>query len=794
MTMLKNSRNLILVTWIAIIAVCAGYSFSQVSIVSDVSQFMPAADSKQDQLLLNQLNSGVTPRLILIALQDEDKNLLSKMSRNYAAKLRQSGLFYRVDNGENMIDKSERTLLKKYRYLLDSNTQANSFTAPALKSVFEQRFNELASPTATFNKQNLREDPTNAFLNVIMTLTQSRGNKTNRGLWFSKDGQRALLLAETIAPGYALEKQQLVLNTLQTAFDDLNGRTQTTRLYMSGPSVFAVHSRNSIRTETQILSGIASVAIFVITILAFRSTRVVLTSALPLASAIIVATSSVGIIFGEIHGITLAFGITLLGVAIDYPIHVFSHLSNDSTVIGNIRKIWPTLRLGILTTIAAYMAMLSPGFTGLAQLGLFAMIGLTVAAVVTRWILPALLPERWVPAHNIHSAWLNHILLEPSRGRIVIAIIIALVAIITLWQHDSPIWEDNLTALSPISKKAIALDHQLRNDIGASGVNNILVISTAHLEQTLQQSEQLAKQLQVLIDSRIISGYDMASKFLPSLKTQAERQKMLPTEAVLRTTLNQAIESLAFDANQFEPFIQAVSQAKTLAPLQIEELTGTSIGIRVSSLLYANNDQWIAMIPLAGLKQEGKILAWLSAQNNPNLSYLNITAASNRLINNYRNAALERIKWSSILILLVLIVGLRSFKQVGVAILPVLLAIILDVLIILLGFGERLTLFHLVALLLVFGIGIDYSLFFGRTSEAKHRRLQTAYALCVCAISTFTVFAILAFSTTPVLAYLGKTVALGVVLCFFSAMLLSQQRSSPELENSPKTTKDSLAT
>jgi len=792
--MSQNGRNKILIIWAVIILVCAGYIYSQVKIVTDVSQFMPAAGSKQDQLLLNQLNSGITPRLILIALEGKDKNLLSKMSRNYAAKLRESKLFHRVDNGENLIDKNERTLLKKYRYLLDNKTNQSTFTAPMLEVEFRQRFNELTSPTSTFNKKSLREDPTNAFLNLTMTLTQSRGNKTKRGLWFSKDGHRALLLAETIAPGYALDKQQLVINTLNDAFTELSEDNKVIQLHISGPSVFAVNSSNSIRTETQILSGIASAAILLITILAFRSARVVLTSALPLASAIIVATSCVGLIFGEIHGITLAFGITLLGVAIDYPIHVFSHLSNDSTVVSNIRKIWPTLRLGILTTMVAYLAMISPGFSGLAQLGLFAMIGLMVAAIITRWILPALMPETWTPGHKIHRAWLEHILMAPSNARILIAITIALAAIVILWQHDEPFWEENLTALSPIPKKAIALDHQLRNDIGASGVNHLLVISTVHLEETLEQSEQLTKALQALIDSGTISGYDMASKYLPSHKTQTERQSYLPTEPDLRSALNQAVESLPFDVTQFEPFVQAVTQAKTLPPLELNDLSGTSTGIRVSSLIFANNDQWTAIVPLSGLKQEEQILSWLSNQNNPNLSYLNITAASNLLINNYRSAAFDRIKWSSILILIVLVIGLRSFKQVGIAILPVLLAIILDVLILLLGFDERLTLFHLVALLLVFGIGIDYSLFFSRTNEAKHKRLQTAYALCVCALSTFTVFGILAFSNTPVLAYLGKTVALGVVLCFFSAMLLSQRQSSPNTTNNQLTKNDSLPT
>ncbi|MCZ7601113.1 MAG: hypothetical protein M5U09_29895 [Gammaproteobacteria bacterium] len=81
--------------------------------------------------------------------------------------------------------------------------------------------------------------------------------------------------------------------------------------------------------------------------------------------------------FGNIHGITLAFGITLIGVAVDYPIHFFSHLKGGRAHAEEcIRTIWPTPALGVISTIIAYAIRVLSEFTGLKQLGLFTVVGL----------------------------------------------------------------------------------------------------------------------------------------------------------------------------------------------------------------------------------------------------------------------------------------------------------------------------------------------------------------------------------------------------------------------------------
>src|SRR6185295_15777367 len=110
------------------------------------------------------------------------------------------------------------------------------------------------------------------------------------------------------------------------------------------------------------------------------------------ASGALAGVAAVSLGFGAVHGITLGFGVTLIGEAVDYAIYLFTQIAPGITPDDTLAHIWPTLRLGLLTSICGFGAMLLSGFPGLAQLGLFSIAGLVVAVAVTRYVLPALLP------------------------------------------------------------------------------------------------------------------------------------------------------------------------------------------------------------------------------------------------------------------------------------------------------------------------------------------------------------------------------------------------------------------
>ncbi len=124
---------------------------------------------------------------------------------------------------------------------------------------------------------------------------------------------------------------------------------------------------------------------------AYRRVGALVLSALPLASAAVAGLAAVSAVFGTVHGITLAFGFTLLGVAQDYPLHLLSHRRPGVAPADVARKLWPPLATGIASTSIAYLTFWFSGVTGLQQLACFTVTGLAVAGATTRWLLPPMM-------------------------------------------------------------------------------------------------------------------------------------------------------------------------------------------------------------------------------------------------------------------------------------------------------------------------------------------------------------------------------------------------------------------
>ena len=785
---LPLSRLLITSAWLLSLLACGWIVLNKLQLVTNVAQFMPQAKTPAEKLLVDELHQGTAARIILIAIEGGDIKSITQASKHLAEQLRNHEQFARVDNGQQSLQSLENTPLFRYRYLLSPNITADYFSPPALHKVFEQRLLDLTSPLALFNKQLLPQDPTNEVGALVQLLLSQDKTHSRFGVWVSPDStstasahdKRALLLAETRAQGYDVQAQTEAINTIRSAFRQVQqamGKSSggDLRLILSGPAVFAANSKNQIQQEVTTLSALASVAVMLILWLAYRRLTLVVVNAVPLVSALLTAAAALTLIYGPIHGITLAFGITVIGVAIDYPIHMFSHLSGKLSVSDEFKAIWPTMRLGVITTVAGYSAMTATDFSGLAQLGLFAIVGLVTAAVVTRWVLPGLLPHHYAPIDDrvIEGRFLSW--LHPGRKAQTAALLVGAGAVVVIGFKSGGMWQNDLAALSPIPKTQLALDRQLRDDMGAPDASHLILVSATSAETALQRSEKLFPWLIGLKQQGVISDFDSASRYLPSQLRQAERQALLPDQSQLQAALARALQGLPFKQARFQPFVQAVADAKSLHPISLENLQGSALSVKVASLLLEREGGWTALILLYGVRDSDAIATSVPQQSH--VYYLDFKAATNRLIHGFRSETLQRMQWAALFIIVVLGVGIRQPSRLVAALLPVALAMTVTVAV-LLASGQRLSLFDLVALLLVFGIGIDYGLFFSRREPDVRMRQRTFHALSICALSTVSVFGILSLSAVPVLQDIGITVWVGVLLSYIFAIVFAQQNMS----------------
>lgn len=740
---------------------------------------MPDNHSDENiQFLLDELQHGNTARLLILSIKGAASDKLAQLSRELKAKLDNNTSFSLVHNGQQKLTPKEfisgqYKTLYNYRYLLSNKSD---FTEQALSVSLKSRLSELRLGLNIF-KDTLSSDPQNHFMQYLRQLTQRAETTRHHGVWFNKEKTAALLLIELNLKQFDLDQQEFMIETIQKTIKQLSIKyinNKNLQVDITGAPSIAVKTRAAIKSTSKWLSGIALILMFLLFGWGYRSFRLFFIAMLPLASAIIAALTVTNIIFQQVHGIIIAFGITLLGVCLDYPVHLFSHHTKRQNPQQTILSIWPTLRLGVITTALAYLAMLGTGFSGLSQLSIFAISGLVVALLVTRWIAPLWLEKDFTePEHN-YLSFLSQLNFTFNNKLYTGLLIVIFSTLIIGYNYDS-VWSKNISDLSPIPEKAKRLDKELRHSVGAPDVNHVFILKDKNAEKLLQRTEELKNKLDSLQKEKLVSNIFSVTDFIPSQKTQSLYQQQLPDNKNLQANLKSALTGLPFKDNFFNPFINDIRKSKTLTPLDVETVFTMPLGKHLKQDLFFKNKQWVSIIRLTGVEDEPALLNWLADKPDVKPYYLNLRQATSSLMADYQKTALYRLLLGSFIIALILLL-VRPGLRTGIILLPVFLAVLLSVSIQIM-LGTSLTLFHILALLLIVGIGLDYSLFFDRSWISTEDYLHRLHGIFISAASTLITFGILSFSDIPVLSALGQTVTFGVLGCFVLTLVFNINNS-----------------
>ena len=771
-------RRTIVLLWVLGLALgCAAIARAPFS--TDMSAFLPRSPEPAQQVLVDQLREGVVSRLILLAIEGAPPDRLAALSKAVASGLRADPAFGIVNNGDDAAFGRDRDLLLRYRYLLSPGVTPERFTAVGLAKALEADVQLLSSDLGMLVKGSIPADPTGEMLRLIGAFSTQNHPVVRDGVWFTGDGRRVLLMVQTMAAGFDIDAQEQALHRIDAIFAAARAPEATgARLIETGPPVFAVTIRAQMKADVQRLSTMATLLVAAVLLFAYRSVRMLALAFLPVLSGVIAGIASVGLAFGFVHGITLGFGVTLIGEAVDYAIYLFTQTAPGAAPAATLPRIWPILRLGMLTSVCGFSAMLLSSFTGFAQLGLFTIVGLIVALAVTRWVLPVLLPQTVATAGSTMFAAPVLALIRPGAALRFVVLGLAVAAAFSLVFHRGPYWDDALSSMSPLPPAEQALDNQLRREIGAPDVRYLLVVRATDREQALAASERVAAHLDPVVASGLIAGFEAPGTWLPSMATQRARQAALPDAATLAARMAEAVENTPFRPDIFSPFLAEVETARKQPLLQREDLNGTSLALRLDSLLLRGGGHWLAMLPLHGVSDGPALAKAVASFNDETLVFLDLKAESDRLLGSYLHEALTLSIAGSLAIVVLLTVSLRSPRRTFAVLLPLAAAVLCTAALLLAATG-RLSIFNLFGLLLVAAVGSNYCLFFERhahdASDPAGRRMVASLVLAD--LCTVIGFGILSFSIVPVLHGIGLTVAVGACLSLVFGAILSGRRA-----------------
>ena len=728
--MTAGRRFALILGWWLLLAAAAFVVQQQLVVSGDLRSFMPPAQDADQKMLLDEIGNGPASRLLLLGIDGASIETLAGLSHALAEKLRTDAHFSHVLNGESDPSALDPALLP-YRYLLSPTLDHENFDSAYLHSQLQQREYDLASPAADMLESLLPRDPTLEVLTLAQRWTPVNTPRLREGVWFSTKGE-ALLLAQTHAGGFDPQEQAAAIDALRATFRSLP-EADTAHLIISGPGYIAVQVGATTRAQAETLGAFGSAGFILLLLLAYRSPGVLALVALPLASGGLAGVAAIMLTFGSVHGITLAFGFTLLGVAQEYPIRIFSHRRAGSDAYTCVRGVWPLLRLAIVSASIAYVAFFASGVPGLQQLAVFTIVGLLVAGAATRWLLPATMPARFRDVAD--SAWLERArcwLDAMPRPRWLPWGVLAL-ALIALWLAPTPLWQTNLAALTPVPPALLQREGQLRDALGAPDVRFLLVLQADSAQDVLKLSENISPQVEKWISSGAVDDVELPSRYLPSIATQRARQAKLPDRATLSAALESALSGLSFQPNLFASFIDDVEVARRLPPLTPAQFERSPFGTRLQAMLMQRDGRWFGLATLRGV-HDANALANIAQATQGAVRLLDLKTASENLIAQYRMRILKALGLALLLLAAVVAIAFRDWRRAWHVIAPMSLATLLA-LAVLRASGVSLSLFHLVALTLAAGLGLHYALFFERPVADAAEARRTLHATLVCVIS-----------------------------------------------------------
>jgi predicted exporter len=812
--MTRRMRRIVaIVAWLLVVATAA-IVIARANFTADLSAFLPTTPTPEQALLIEQLREGPASHLILVAIDGAGTPILdatlAKLSRDTAAALRHDANFLSINNGENLTTSVDRALLFDHRYLLSDQVTAARFTTEGLRQALNDSLDLLSSSAGLMLQALIARDPTAELVHLIDSLTAGRDLPMVDGVWVTHPpttttgnvDAHALLIVEVRAAGSDIDGQQIAIDRLKAAFDAARRSTGTAaasaRLVLSGPPVFSVDARNTIEREATHLSTIGMVLVASLLGFVYRSPRALALGLIPMITGALCGLAVVAIGFGVVHGITLGFGVTLIGEAVDYAIYLFvQRPSSDAGARSS--RFWATIALGVATSVIGFAALTFSGFQGLAQIGVLSIVGLVVAAVVTRWVLPAMLPVDFTVRSMPKLGALLRMISDRAPSIRWPVLTLGIAACVVLVLHRDVLWSRDLSALSPISSADQETDQSLRSELGAPDVRDLVVISAATQEAALRGSEAVVAMLTPLIASGQLVGVEAPSRYLPSRATQQARQSALPDDASLHRDFAQALGGLPFTKTGFAGFFADVAREKTGPLLASTDLDGTSLAPALRALLTTHDtdakgtQRWTAVValrshvtndvaPSANELPRARIAADLvrisiddEGHAAPVIRLIDIRNETQNLYAGYLYEAVRMAGFGGLAIVVLLSAVLRDGGRVARVLAPLMLAVVL-VAAAHVAWGGPLNLFHFVGLLLIVAVGSNYALFFDRRSrDDDERRDHVLTSLLVANLTAVIGFGVLGLSSLPVLHSIGTTVAPGALLALWLSAVFARE-------------------
>lgn len=571
---------------------------------------------------------------------------------------------------------------------------------------------------------------------------------------------RQVVLLDLLNPAQGLKAQQAAAAQVEQKLTQLRREFPGVTMGATGLVLHSAASASTSQREIAWITACSTLFIIGLCWLVYRHL-------LPLVAAFgtIAFGSLVGLVgclswFGQVHVLAVAFGTSLMGVVVDYSFHYFSVQRQLPTASSArqavLARVMPSISLSLITAVGGYLGLLQTGMEVLQQIAVLCILGI-LAAWLTIVALYPLLPSLALPAGRLRV----DLLLAPVArgwsaltGRQLVWLALGLMISVSLLAHHFSLATDARVLYQPPAQLQ-ALDRQIAELQPDFAANQYLVVSGANPQELVRRQNALRPQLQQLRDSGQLTGYTMLAQWLP--EEQANLQ--------LGKAYNELLDSAA--ARDFFTQLGVSAPAASAVPDSAQWLAALPDDVRSALLIQLDQHTWVGVVRLGGIHNSDALAAQVAAWQLPYAWYMDSVTQVSRGLRQQTQKALEGLALAYVLAAAVLFARYRGWLALALIGVPLISSVLTLTLITLLG---EVSLFHLLALFLALGLGVDYAIIFAHSRDFPAG--VSGEIVSLAALGNALSFGLLGFSSLPLLAAFGCAVGLCLASNFVMAPLV----------------------
>ncbi|MCM8740082.1 MMPL family transporter [Pseudomonas koreensis] len=751
---------LFLILLLAVIALAGWQWRDGAPLSANLMELVPGTTPDALELRAEQRMQEPLNREMLVLVGHADRQHAVAMAQTLGEQWQASGLFEKVQWNLQADLPALRTQLLQGRLAMLSADDRQLLTEHP-DAFIQQRVQALFDPFTGFSLVPSQDD----WLGLTGRIQNSQPKHGavqldigSGALVADADGKSWVLLrARTTGNAFDMNLPLKVADLLQHSREQA-AKADVQLLAASG-LLYAANGQQQATREMTWVGGGATVGILLLLLLAFRRWRVLLAFVPVLVGMLFGAVACVAL-FGHMHVMTLVLGSSLIGVAVDYPLHYLS----KSWSLKPWRS-WPALRLtlsgltlSLITSAIGYLALAWTPFPALTQIAVFSAAGLLGAYLSAVCLLPALLqnvelrPAQWPLRLAERLVQLRERLLEHVRTPVLLALVIAFCAggLVQLQsKNDIRQWVGAPQRLTDEAQTIARIT-------GYQPTSQFFLVRAANQQELLERQAALSERLQQLVNLDKLQGYLALDQLLsPPSQQQQVRAALSKLPQFWQPLLDLGVPLAALQSE--------LQQLQSLPAEDIDAALAGPLGEPYRTLwLGPTADGVAAMTSLQGLNNPS--LLRVQALDLPGVTLVDRLGELNNVFAATQISAAELKLASCVLIVLVLIVPFGFGGALRIVALPLLAA--LCSLASLGWLGQPLTLFSLFGLLLVTAISVDYAILMReQVGGAAVSLLGTLLA----ALTTWLSFGLLAVSSTPAVSNFGLAVSLGLAFSFILA-------------------------